>query len=75
MSFIYYSVSIKPFEGHQFSKLMVSLDDKCYLINYVRNCFVTGDDTAFCELLLEGVDDVTNNEFVNILNGDKLIYI
>ncbi|KAF7233716.1 hypothetical protein EG68_08635 [Paragonimus skrjabini miyazakii] len=46
---------------------MVSFDDKCFLINYVRKCFIAGDDSGFCEILVENNDDVSEDELCSVL--------
>ncbi|CAH8665870.1 unnamed protein product [Schistosoma guineensis] len=48
---------------------MVSTDGKATILNYVRNCFASGDDSGFCEKLLKKVKDVTDEEIENILSG------
>ncbi|CAH8639626.1 unnamed protein product [Heterobilharzia americana] len=49
---------------------MVSTDSKAYLLNYVRSCFSSGDDSGFCEQLLNGVESVTDEEIQSILKGE-----
>ncbi|XP_018655562.1 hypothetical protein Smp_136490 [Schistosoma mansoni] len=48
---------------------MVSTDSKATILNYVRNCFASGDDSGFCEKLLNKVKDVTDEEIESILSG------
>ncbi|VDO72634.1 unnamed protein product [Schistosoma margrebowiei] len=48
---------------------MVSTDGKAAILNYVRNCFASGDDSGFCEKLLNKVKDVTDEEIESILSG------
>ncbi|KAH8869369.1 Target of rapamycin complex 2 subunit MAPKAP1 [Schistosoma japonicum] len=48
---------------------MVSTDGKAFILNYVRNCFSSGDDSGFCEKLLNGVKSVSDEEIESILSG------
>ncbi|CAH8874953.1 unnamed protein product [Trichobilharzia szidati] len=48
---------------------MVSTDSKACILNYVRNCFASGDDSGFCEQLLNGAESATDEEIHCILSG------
>ncbi|CAH8599772.1 unnamed protein product [Schistosoma turkestanicum] len=48
---------------------MVSTDGKATILNYVRNCFASGDDSGFCERLIGKVENVTDEEIERILSG------
>ncbi|CAI2736754.1 unnamed protein product [Schistosoma spindalis] len=48
---------------------MVSTDGKATILNYVRNCFASGDDSGFCEKLTNKVKNVTDEEIESILSG------
>ncbi|CAL8103003.1 unnamed protein product [Calicophoron daubneyi] len=49
---------------------MVSVDNKAFLINHIRKCFLTGDDTGFCETLLGDQDDMCEAGLKDIIGGN-----
>lgn len=49
---------------------MVSLDDKAFLLTFIRNSFVTGDDTGVCELLCPR-ERITTDELDMIVSGNQ----